>query len=162
MAGSLNKVMLIGNLGKDPETRHFDGGGMLVKFPVATSETYTNRNGERVTQTEWHNIVVTRKGLAEVCEKYLKKGHKVFLEGKLKTRSWTDDAGQNRYMTEVQVDSMTMLTNRDDAQQMQERDGGGSGYNAPQNSNSQNQSQAQEQSSKPDFKLDDEDDDLPF
>jgi single-strand DNA-binding protein len=161
MAGSLNKVMLIGNLGKDPETRHFEGGGMLVKFPLATSETYTNRSGERVTQTEWHNIVVTRKGLADVCEKYLKKGHKVFLEGKLKTRSWQDDSGQNRYMTEVQIDNMTMLTNRDEAQQMQNRGNDAQGYNAPQPS----QQQANEQSggSQPtDFKIDGDDDDLPF
>ncbi len=160
MAGSLNKVLLIGNLGKDPETRHFEGGGMLVKFPLATSETYTARNGERVTQTEWHNIVVTRKGLADVCEKYLKKGHKVFLEGKLKTRSWQDESGQNRYMTEIQIDNMTMLTNRDDAQNMQDRNGG-QGYTPPP-ANS-NQQQAQESSSSAtDFSLDENDDDLPF
>jgi single-strand DNA-binding protein len=159
MAGSLNKVMLIGNLGKDPETRHFEGGGMLVKFQLATSETYTNRNGERVSQTEWHNIVVTRKGLADVCDKYLKKGHKVFLEGKLKTRSWQDDSGQNRYMTEVQIDNMTMLTNREDAQQMQERSGDAQGYNPPP---AQPKAQPESAPSQPDFKLDDDDDDLPF
>lgn len=159
MAGSLNKVLLIGNLGKDPETTHFEGGGMKVKFPLATSETYTSRNGERVTQTEWHNIVVTRKGLADVCEKYLKKGHKVFLEGKIKSRSWNDDSGQTRYITEVQVDNMTMLTNRDDAQQMQERQAG-SGYTAPQ---PQPTSTMQEPKvDDRDFSLEESDEDLPF
>ena len=159
MSGSLNKVLLIGNLGKDPETTHFEGGGMKVKFPLATSETYTNRNGERITQTEWHNIVVTRKGLADVCDKYLKKGHKVFLEGKIKSRSWNDDSGQTRYITEIQVDNMTMLTNRDDASHMQDRQGG-SGYNAPQ---AQPQSGMHESKVEDHgFSLDEADDDLPF
>ena len=152
--------MLIGNLGKDPETRHFEGGGMLVKFPLATSETYTNRNGERVTQTEWHNIFVSRKGLADVCDRYLKKGHKVFLEGKLKTRSWQDDSGQNRYMTEIQIDNMTMLTNREDAQQSNDRGNDAQGYNAP--PPVQQQSNAQSPASQPNFKIDGDDDDLPF
>jgi single-strand DNA-binding protein len=89
-----------------------------------------------------------------------KKRTQSVLEGKLKTRSWADDAGQTRYMTEVQVDSMTMLTNREEAQQMQERDGGGTGYTPPQPAN--NQAQAQESAGSPDFKLDDDDDDLPF
>lgn len=160
MSGSINKVMLLGNLGKDPETRHFEGGGMLVKFSIATSETYTNRNGERVTQTEWHNIVVMRKGLAELCEKYLKKGHKVFVEGRIKTRSWTDDTGNTRYATEIQGDSITFLTSREEALQMeQQRTGENEGYTPPAPKKAEN---ASAQPSSPDFSLDEEDDDLPF
>lgn len=108
MSGTLNKVMLIGNLGKDPELKVFEGGNSLARFPIATSESYTNRNGEKVTQTEWHTIVV-RRGLAEVADKYLKKGDKVFIEGKIKTRSWEDQSGERKYATEVQADNMTML-----------------------------------------------------
>ncbi len=109
MAGTLNKVMLIGNLGKDPEVKTFEGGNMLVRFPIATSETYTSRKtNEKVTQTEWHTIVL-RRGLAEVAEKYLHKGDKVFIEGKIRTRSWDDQNGEKRYATEVHADNMTML-----------------------------------------------------
>ena len=112
MAGTLNKVMLIGNLGKDPEIMHFDNGGSLVKFPIATSESYTNRDGQRITNTEWHNIVINVKGLVDVAHKYLKKGHKVYLEGRIKTRKWQDQSGTDRYSTEIQVNQMTMLTSR--------------------------------------------------
>ena len=109
MAGSLNKVMLIGNLGKDPEVRTFEGGNMLVRFPLATSESYMSRQtNERVETTEWHNVVL-RRGLAEVAEKYLKKGDKVFIEGRIKTRSWEDDRGERKYATEIHGDNMTML-----------------------------------------------------
>lgn len=109
MAGSLNKVMLIGNLGKDPEVKTFEGGNMLVRFPLATSETYTSRQtNEKVTTTEWHNVVL-RRGLAEVAEKYLHKGDKVFIEGRIKTRSWEDQSGERRYTTEIHGDNMTML-----------------------------------------------------
>jgi single-strand DNA-binding protein len=112
MAGSLNKVMLIGNLGKDPEIRTFEGGNSLARFPIATSETYTNKQtNERVTQTEWHTVVL-RRGLAEVAEKYLHKGDKIFVEGKIKTRSWDDDRGERKYATEIQVDNMTMLSGK--------------------------------------------------
>jgi single-strand DNA-binding protein len=115
MAGSLNKVMLIGNLGKDPEVRTFEGGGKIVRFSIATTENYNNRQGEKVTHTEWHNISVGRTGLADICEKYLKKGHKIFAEGRLKTRSWDDQNGVTKYSTEIQLDNMTMLTSREDA-----------------------------------------------
>lgn len=115
MAGSLNKVMLIGNLGKDPEVRTFEGGGKIVRFSIATTENYNNRQGEKVTHTEWHNITVGRKGLADVCEQYLKKGHKIFAEGRLRTRSWDDQNGVTKYSTEIQLDNMTMLTSREDA-----------------------------------------------
>lgn len=101
--------MLIGNLGKDPEVKTFEGGNMLVRFPLATSETYTSRQtNEKVETTEWHNVVLWR-GLAEVAEKYLKKGDKVFIEGRIKTRSWEDDKGEKRYSTEIRGDNMTML-----------------------------------------------------
>lgn len=116
MAGTLNKVMLIGNLGKDPEIMHFENGGSLVKFPVATSETYTNREGQKVTNTDWHSVVINAKGLVDVAHKYLKKGHKVYLEGRIKTRKWQDQTGADRYTTEIQANQMTMLTSRADSE----------------------------------------------
>ena len=109
MAGTLNKVMLIGNLGKDPEVRNFENGGMLVRFPLATTESHTNREGERKESTEWHTIVVRSPRLGEICERHLHKGDKVFIEGKIRSRQWTDDSGQTRYSVEIAADSMTML-----------------------------------------------------
>jgi single-strand DNA-binding protein len=111
MAGTLNKVMLIGNLGADPEVRATEFA-KIVKFPIATSEQYTNREGQKVERTEWHNVVVLRKGLAEVCERYLRKGMKVYVEGRIQTRSWQDESGQTRYMTEINCQEMTMLSSR--------------------------------------------------
>ncbi len=141
--------MLIGNLGKDPEIKTFEGGGMLARFPIATSETYTSRKtNEKVTTTEWHTIVL-RRGLAEVAEKYLHKGDKVFIEGKIKTRSWDDQSGEKRYATEVHGDNMTMLGSPSADGQSQ----GSGGYSSG-NSNA---------SSAPvNLGSDDEDDDLPF
>ena len=108
MAG-VNKVILVGNLGKDPEVRYLEGGTAVANFTLATSESYKDRNsGERVTQTEWHNIVLWR-GLAEVAEKWLKKGSQIYVEGKLKTRQWQDKEGNTRYTTEIVGDNMTML-----------------------------------------------------
>lgn len=113
MAGSVNKVILIGNLGKDPEVRHLENGAVVANFPIATSETYTDRTtGEKRENTDWHNIVLWR-GLAEIAEKYLKKGQKIYIEGKLKTRSWQDKEGITRYATEVVGDEMTMLSRAD-------------------------------------------------
>jgi single-strand DNA-binding protein len=109
MAGTLNKVMLIGNLGKDPEARRFENGGMLVKFPIATTENFTDREGNRKENTEWHTIVVRSPRLAEVCERFLHKGDKVFIEGKIRSRQWTDEHNQTRYNIEISADSMTML-----------------------------------------------------
>jgi single-strand DNA-binding protein len=106
--GSLNKVMIIGNLGKDPEVRSVTSGAKVANFPVATTESYTDKTGQRVDKTEWHNIVLWR-GLAEVAEKYLRKGSQVYLEGRLQTRSWDDQNGQRRYMTEVVADNLVML-----------------------------------------------------
>ena len=116
MAGTLNKVMLIGNLGKDPEIMHFENGGSLVKFPVATSETYTNKEGQKVSNTDWHSVVINAKGLVDVAHKYLKKGHKVYLEGRIKTRKGQDQTGADRYTTEIQANQMTMLTSRADGE----------------------------------------------
>lgn len=107
MAG-VNKAIIVGRLGKDPEVRHLDSGAAVASFSVATSETYKDRNtGERRETTEWHNIVLWR-GLAEVAEKYLKKGDQVYVEGKLRTRSWEKD-GITRYTTEIVGDNMSML-----------------------------------------------------
>jgi single-strand DNA-binding protein len=114
MAGSLNKVMLIGNLGKDPEVRTFANGGKVCNFSIATSESWKDRNsGERQEKTEWHNVAIFNEGLAGVAERYLKKGSKVYVEGQLQTRKWTDQNGQDRYTTEVVLRGpnavMTML-----------------------------------------------------
>ena len=115
MAGTINKVILIGNLGDDVKMHYFDDQNCVGRFPIATSESYTNKQtGEKVTTTDWHNIVV-RNGLAKVCEKYLGKGDKVYVEGKLKNRQWEQD-GVKRYSTEVQVNEMTMLSTKKNAE----------------------------------------------
>ena len=112
MSGTLNKVMLIGHLGDDVKMHYFDNGGALGRFPLATNETYTNKStGERVTNTDWHNIVVRNKA-AEVFEKYLSKGDKVYIEGRIKTRKWTGEDGNDRYTTEINVDDFTFLSNK--------------------------------------------------
>lgn len=150
MAGSVNKVILIGNLGKDPEVRTLENGSKLVRFSIATSETYNDKTtGERREVTDWHNIVVWR-ALADIAEKYLTKGQKVYVEGKLKTRSWQDEAGVTKYATEVVADNFTMLTPRSEM--------------AQQNNASPNYS-AQDTPKKPEPMNDsfsEEDDDLPF
>lgn len=110
MAGSINKVILIGNLGKDPEVRILESGVKLCRFSIATSEEYTDKTtGERKSVTDWHNIVLWR-GLAEIAEKYLSKGKKIYIEGKIKTRSWQDEMNNTRYTTEIIGDNMTMLS----------------------------------------------------
>lgn len=109
---SVNKVILIGNVGKDPEIRHLDSGVAVANFPLATSESYTAKNGDRISSTEWHNIVLWR-GLAEVAEKYVKKGMQLYIEGKIKSRSYDDKDGNKRYITEIYADSMRMLTTKD-------------------------------------------------
>jgi len=112
MAG-INKVILIGNLGKDPEVKYLDSGIAVANFSLATTENYRNKDGEKVSQTEWHNIVLWR-GLAEIAEKWLKKGSSVYIEGKIRTRRWEDKEGNTRYTTEVLGENMTMLGKRDD------------------------------------------------
>jgi len=113
MAGTLNKIMLIGHTGDDVKMHYFEGGGCVGNFPLATNESYVNKTtGERVESTEWHNIVVSNKA-AEVCEKYLKKGDKVYIEGRIKTKKWQDDQGNDRYSTEVRCKEFTFLTPKD-------------------------------------------------
>ncbi|NAS31249.1 single-stranded DNA-binding protein [Flavobacteriaceae bacterium R38] len=117
MSGTLNKVMLIGHLGDEVKMHYFEGGNSIGRFPLATNETYTNRQtGERVTNTEWHNIVVRNKA-AEICEKYLSKGDKIYVEGRLKTRQWQGEDGNTRYSTEIQVNDFTFLTTKKESQQ---------------------------------------------
>lgn len=108
MSGSVNKVILIGNLGDDVKIHHFDNNNCLARFPIATNEFYTSReSGERVTQTEWHNIVIKNK-LAELCEKYLSKGDSIYVEGKIRTRKWNDN-GTTRYSTEIHASTIQFL-----------------------------------------------------
>ena len=104
----VNKVILIGNLGKDPEVRYLDSGVAVANLSLATSENYKNKDGERVTQTAWHDVVLWR-GLAEVAEKYLKKGSSIYVEGKLRTNKWVDKDENTRYKTEILADKLTML-----------------------------------------------------
>ena len=118
MAGSINKVILVGNLGKDPESRTFQNGGKVVSFSVATSENWKDRNsGERKEKTEWHNVSIFSEGIARVAEQYLKKGSKVYLEGQLETRKWQDQSGNDRYSTDVVLrnfnSAMVLLDSRD-------------------------------------------------
>lgn len=148
MSGTLNKVMLIGNLGDDVKMHYFEGGGCVGRFPIATSETYTSKQtNERITNTEWHNIVVRNKG-AEICEKYLSKGDKVYIEGRLKTRKWTDDKGNDRYSTEIQCNDFTFLSTKKE-----------SGNNASNTPVPQKPTESQQPASQP---IEDEKDDLPF
>lgn len=112
MSGTLNKAMLIGHLGDDVKMHHFEGGGSLGRFPLATDESYVNKStGEKVTNTEWHNIVVRNKA-AEICEKYLSKGDKIYIEGRIKTRKWTGEDGNDRYSTEINVNEFTFLNTK--------------------------------------------------
>ena len=127
MAGSVNKVILVGNLGKDPESRTFANGGKVVSFSVATSESWKDRaSGERKEKTEWHNVSIFSEGLAGVAERFLKKGSKVYLEGQLETRKWQDQSGNDRYTTDVVLrnfnSSMVLLDGRSEG-----GGGGGSG-----------------------------------
>ncbi len=116
MAG-VNKVILIGNLGKDPVVRHLESGVAVANFSIATNEPYKSKDGNKVEHTEWHNIVLWR-GLAEISEKYLKKGDKVYIEGRLRTRQWDDKDGIKRYSTEILADNMNMLGEKRDSDSM--------------------------------------------
>ncbi|WP_010177654.1 single-stranded DNA-binding protein [Aquimarina agarilytica] len=163
MAGTLNKVMLIGHTGDDVKMMYFEGGGSIGRFPLATNEDYVNKStGERVTSTEWHNIVVRNKA-AEICEKYLKKGDKVYIEGRLKTRKWQDTEGKDRYSTEVQCMEFTFLSPKGENQNLS------SGGNAQQpegqvsqNVQSNNNAISAEADSSPVVNQVEEEDDLPF
>jgi len=143
MAG-INKVILVGNLGKDPEVRYLEGGTAVANFPIATSESFKDKTtGERKTITEWHNIVLWR-GLAEIAEKYLKKGNQVYIEGKLRTRQWQDKDGNKRYTTEVIADNLQMLGKKED------------------NTSSNQQKPVEPTTNKPEIENNNEVDDLPF
>ena len=125
MAGSVNKVIIIGNLGRDPEVRNFQNGGKVCNLRIATSETWKDRNtGERRERTEWHSVAIFQEGLVRIAEQYLRKGSKVYIEGKLQTRKWQDQSGQDRYSTEVVLQGydgvLTMLDGRSEG-------GGGGG-----------------------------------
>ena len=143
MTGTLNKVILIGHLGDDVKIHNFEGGGCIGRFPLATNESYTNKQtNEKVTNTEWHNIVVRNKA-AEICQKYLSKGDKVYVEGRIKTRKWQDDKGIDRYSTEVNCQEFTFLNTKKETN--------------PSNSNSPAQIEP-----KPNVDSTSENDDLPF
>ncbi|WMI66423.1 single-stranded DNA-binding protein [Aestuariibaculum sp. YM273] len=152
MSGTLNKVMLIGHLGDEVKMHYFEGGGCVGRFPLATNETYVSKQtNERVTNTEWHNIVVRNKG-AEICEKYLSKGDKVYIEGRLKTRKWQDDSGNERYSTEIQCTDFTFLTTKKESEAQQ-----AAASNTPSASKPEKPVENKPVSSEPI-----EDDDLPF
>ncbi|TZF86064.1 single-stranded DNA-binding protein (plasmid) [Pedobacter sp. BS3] len=140
----INKVILVGHLGKDPEVRHLEGGVTVASFPLATSETF-NKDGRKIEQTEWHNIVMWR-GLADVAAKYLQKGKLVYIEGKLRTRSFEDKEGHKKYTTEIVAENFTMLGRKSDFEN-------GNGNNG-------NTAARQEDQALPDFSQ--EADDLPF
>ncbi len=164
---SVNKVILVGNVGKDPETRYLEGGTAVSKFPLATSETYRNKDGEKISTTEWHNIVLWR-GLAEVAEKYVKKGTQLYVEGRIKTRTYNDKDGNTKYFTEIVGDVMQMLGKKND--DSQENASGIGSYQQEQGHASATENQAE--SSAPDTGKDDiynnlnegknDADDLPF
>lgn len=113
---SVNKVILVGNVGKDPEVRHLEGGATVARFPLATNETYTDKSGKKVTQTEWHNIVVWR-GLAEIAEKYVKSGKLLFVEGRIRTSSYDDKDGNKRYSTEIVCENFRFLGSSQSSQE---------------------------------------------
>ena len=151
MSGTLNKVMLIGHLGDEVKMHYFEGGGCIGRFPLATNETYTNKQtNERVTNTEWHNIVVRNKA-AEIFEKYTSKGDKVYVEGRIKTRKWQDDSGNDRYSTEIQCTEFTFLTAKNEAATQNQV-----------NSQSSNTNQPKQEPITPKPEVDLPDDDLPF
>lgn len=159
MAG-VNKVILIGNLGADPEIRNLPSGSSVANFNMATSETYTNKNGERVTQTEWHRVELW-EALAKVAEQYLKKGSSVYVEGKIRTEEWQDKEGNTRYTTKIRAQNMTMLGSRNDGAE----GGGQANENNAQYSNAQagaQQNAGNQQPPASTFNDEGAEDDLPF
>ncbi|TYP77109.1 single-stranded DNA-binding protein [Aquimarina intermedia] len=152
MSGTLNKVMLIGHTGDEVKMHYFEGGNCVGRFPLATNDSYVNKaTGERVNTTEWHNIVVRNKA-AEICEKYLAKGDKVYIEGRLKTRKWQDEQGKDRYSTEIQCTEFTFLTPKADSP----------GVSGEQKPNPTNSSVDTGNAQKTEPQIGTEDDDLPF
>ena len=158
MAGSVNKVILVGNLGADPEVKSFSNGGRIANLRIATSESWTDKNtNERREKTEWHNVVLQSDGLVRVAENYLRKGSKVYVEGQLVTRKWQDRDGNDRYTTEVSVGmrgTLTMLDSR--------REGGGGGGGGEYSRPAPSSGGGGGGGSRPPFHDDDLDDDVPF
>ena len=142
MAGSVNKVILIGNLGREPEVRSFQNGGKVCNLSIATTENWKDKNtGERKEKTEWHSVAIFQEGLVRIAEQYLRKGSKVYIEGQLQTRKWQDQSGQDKYSTEVVLQgfggTLTMLDGRDGGDSggaVSASDGGGSSYDNRQDS----------------------------
>ncbi len=135
MAGSVNKVILIGNLGADPEVKSFQNGGKICNLRIATSENWKDKNtGERKERTEWHTVVLNSDGLVGVAERYLRKGSKVYIEGQLRTRKWQDQSGNDRYSTEVSVGGMQGVLTMLDGAPGGGQGGGGGGYGGGQRS----------------------------
>ena len=164
MAGSLNKVMLIGNLGNDPEIRALPGGGKVANLSIATSETWKDKNtGEKKEKTEWHRVVIWTEGLVGVVEKYLSKGDKVMIEGSLQTRKWTDQAGVEKYSTEIVLQGfgsqLLMLSTKDGAAGAGGGQGGSGGGNAGNGGGGTGRRPA---ASAPAFESGGMDDDIPF
>jgi len=167
MAGSVNKVILVGNLGNDPEVRNLPSGGKVVNLSVATSEQWRDKNsGERKERTEWHRVVIFSEGLVRVAEQYLRKGSKVYIEGQLQTRKWQDQSGQDKYSTEVVLQgfnsNLTMLDGRSDGE------GASGGFSGPREAASPSSfggppaRQERRPSSAPAFESGGMDDDIPF
>ena len=160
MSGTLNKVMLIGHLGDEVKMHYFEGGGCIGRFPIATNDSYTNKQtGERVVNTDWHNIVVRNKA-AEVCEKYLSKGDKIYVEGRLKNRQWQGEDGQTRYTTEIQVTDFTFLSTKQESQANAAAKAPATSANSQAAQPSQPTAQPQQQT--PQASHVEEEDDLPF
>ncbi|MFL9838332.1 single-stranded DNA-binding protein [Flavobacterium sp. ST-75] len=158
MNGTLNKVMLIGHLGDDVKLHYFEGGNCIGRFPLATNEVYINKQtNEKITSTEWHNLVVRNKA-AEICEKYLTKGDKIYIEGRIKSRQWQAEDGSTKYTTEIQVTEFTFLTTKKDIE-------GNSGGNVPAKPNYSNTQGSNEPAKNADAtpqNVPAPDDDLPF
>lgn len=159
---SFNKVLLIGNVGKEPEVRHLESGTAVASFTLATTERFKDKNGVFTDQTEWHNIVCWRN-LADLTEKYITKGTQLFIEGKIRTRSWTDQSGQKRYTTEIVADNIRLLGKKGDnpASSFAGTPQSG-GYQPQEQKNTTGPALSGQGSSVQDFPLEDTSDDLPF
>lgn len=155
---AVNKVILIGNLGKDPELKQTQNGTAVATFSIATSETYKDKTGNKQEKTEWHNIVVWQR-LAEICNQYLHKGKQVYIEGRLQTRKWQDRDGNDRYSTEIVANQMQMLGNKNDNGQQQQQSQPQQQQQQPQQQQQQQPQQVQQQRQEPVFNSDDE---IPF
>jgi len=160
MAGSVNKVILVGNLGADPEVRSLPSGGKVVNLSVATSENWRDKNtGERKERTEWHRVVIFSEGLTRVAEQYLRKGSKVYIEGQLQTRKWQDQSGQDKYTTEIVLQgfnsTLTMLDGRGDGE-------GSGGFSGPREAPAGRQEGRRPAANAPAFESGGMDDDIPF